>query len=232
MSNQQHVPRTSDVSDSARWGLPDSVICSAALRLLFDVSPAFLANHCVRSYLFARELAAAKGLRSDVDYDDEPVFLACILHDLGVTEYGGGDQRFEVDGADAAVRFLREQGLDDERVTTVWQSIALHSSVGLADRFGAEQAVSHFGISLDIAGTGRELLTPGFVEQVLDAWPRHDVGYALAGAIARDVQANPMKGPPFTLPAHLHELINRTSITFFDVVENSGWGDQALPWVG
>jgi hypothetical protein len=228
MRNEQQEP-ISDVSDSARWGLPDSGISSAAMRLLFDVSAEFLANHCVRSYLFARELAAAKGLRSDVDYDDEVVFLTCILHDLGLTEYGGGAQRFEVDGADAAVRFLREQGFADDRVSTVWQSIALHTSVGLADRFGLEQSVSHFGISLDVGGTEKELLSPGFAERVLDFWPRHDLGYAIAGAIAADVEANPMKGPPFSFPSHVHGLVHRTSVTFFDVVENSGWGDQRLP---
>ena len=57
---------------------------------MFEVSPRFIANHSVRSYLFARELAAADGL---TDYDDELVFLGCLLHDLGVTDYGWGDQR-------------------------------------------------------------------------------------------------------------------------------------------
>ena len=71
----------------SRLGLPDSDIACAARQFVFDVSPLFVAHHNVRSYLFARELAAAKGLQSDVDYDDELVFLSCILHDLGVTDY-------------------------------------------------------------------------------------------------------------------------------------------------
>ncbi|MDT5140275.1 MAG: hypothetical protein QOD58_4537, partial [Mycobacterium sp.] len=116
MTNQESVDQTNDARNPAQWDLPDSNICSAAWRLAFDVSPAFLANHCIRSYLFARELAAAQGVRSGVDYDDEIVFLSCILHDLGVTDYGGGDQRFEVEGADAAVRFLREQGMPEDRI--------------------------------------------------------------------------------------------------------------------
>jgi hypothetical protein len=41
--------------------LPDSDIARAAQQLMFDVSPDFIANHNVRSYLFARELAAAQG---------------------------------------------------------------------------------------------------------------------------------------------------------------------------
>src|SRR3954451_15151497 len=107
--NREQGAMTNDAGNAAQWHFPDSDICSAAMQLAFDVSPEFLANHCVRSYLFARELAATNGLRSGVDYDDELVFLGCILHDLGVTDYGGRDQRFEVDGADAAVRFLRAQ---------------------------------------------------------------------------------------------------------------------------
>jgi len=216
------------VTNGAQWDFPDSEICSAAVQLAFDVSPAFIANHSVRSYLFARELAAATGLRSGADYDDELVFLSCILHDLGVTDYGGGHQRFEVDGADAAVRFLREQGISDERGTTVWQTIALHTSAGLANRFGPEQSVSHFGIALDISGAEKGLLSAGFAEWVHAAWPRDDLGYAIAELIAADIRSNPMKAPPFSFPAHVHEVINGSSMTFLDVVKNSGWGDQPL----
>ena len=122
----------------------------------------FIAHHNVRSYLFARELAAADGLRGDVDYDDELVFLSCILHDLGVTDYGTGSQRFEVDGADAAARFLREHQIPEARISTVWQAIALHTSLGLAHKFGAEHAVTFRGISLDVDGAEKSLLSYGF----------------------------------------------------------------------
>jgi len=195
---------------------------------MFDVSPVVIAHHNVRSYLFARELAAAKGLRSDVDYDDELVFLSCILHDLGITDYGKGDQRFEVDGADAAARFLREHGVPEARVTTVWQSIALHTSLGLAHKFGAEQAIAQMGIAVDVDGIEKRLLPLGFAERVHLAWPRHDLGYAIADLIARGIEVNPQKGPPFTFPGHVHQLIYGTTspLTFFDVVQGAGWNDQ------
>ncbi len=214
--------------DPVEWGLPDSEICSAALQLAADVSPPFLTNHCVRSYLFGRELAAVNGVRSDVDYDDELSFLACILHDLGITDYGGGDQRFEVDGADAAARFLRERSVPEDRVATVWQSIALHTSVGLAERFGPVQSVCFLGISLDVDGRAKDLLSPGFADRVHAAWPRHDLGYAIAAAIADGTRANPMKAPPFSFPAHLNDLFHGPTFTFLDLVAASGWGDQPL----
>jgi hypothetical protein len=109
----------------------------------------------------------------------------------------------------------------------VWQSIALHSSGGLAHRFGPEQSVTFFGISLDIDGFEKPLLRNGFADRVHARWPRHDVGYALAYAIADGAQSNPAKAPPFTLPAHLHQLITGAEpLTFFELVGNNGWGDQ------
>jgi hypothetical protein len=212
----------------SRIDLPDSDIACAARQFVFNVSPVFVAHHSVRSYLFARELAAAKGLQCDVDYDDELVFLSCILHDLGVTEYANGDQRFEVDGADAAARFLRDHGVPESRVTTVWQAIALHTSIGLAHKFGAEQAVAQMGIAADIVGTDRYLLPPGFADRVHASWPRHDLGYALAELIADQVEANPAKGPPLTFPGHLHQLMYPTTppVTWFDAVRTAGWDDQ------
>jgi hypothetical protein len=226
VKNQTRDP---EAADAAAWAIPDSDFCSAAMTLVREVSPAFLTNHCVRSYLFGRELAAAKGLRSGADYDDESLFLACILHDLGLTAYADGDQRFEVEGADAAARFLRGLGMPDDQVVPVWQSIALHTSLGLAQRFGMVQELSFHGISLDVDGSEKDALPAGFADRVHTSWPRHDLGFAIADSIAAGTLANPRKAPPFSFPAHLHEAINGASIAFLDVVANNGWGDQPLP---
>ncbi|OBJ52866.1 phosphohydrolase [Mycobacterium sp. 1423905.2] len=210
--------------------MPDSALAVAAREFVIAVSPPFVAHHAIRSYLFAREVAAAKGLHRDVDYDDELVYLTCLLHDLGATEHGNGDQRFEVDGADIAARFLRDHDVDQDRVVTVWQGIALHTSVGLAHRFGPVQAVSQMGISTDIVGVDRELLPPGFADRVHALWPRDNLGYALAEVIADQVARNPQKGPPLTFPSHLHQLLNMSAATpnWFDLVESSGWNDQPV----
>lgn len=41
-------------------------------------------------------------------------------------------------------------------------------------------------------------------------------------------RSNPVKAPPFSFPAHIHEVINGTSMTFPDAVKNSDWGDRPL----
>jgi hypothetical protein len=217
----------STTGNTMQWGLPDSSICAAAMELAQDVSPVFLYNHCVRGYLFARELAAADGLRGGIDYDEEVVFLASMLHDLGLTAYGGGDQRFEVEGADAAARFLREHGFAEDRVTTVWQSIALHTSIGLGHRFGTDHAVCHSGIDADVVGMNKDRLPRGFADRVHAAWPRHNLGFAITEAIGRGTQANPMTAPPLSFPAHVHQLVNGAPpVSFADLVRSAGWGDE------
>jgi hypothetical protein len=67
-----------------------------------EVSPQFLYHHCVRTFLFA-ELT---GQRHMMKYDRELLYLGALMHELGLTERFYGNQRFEVDGADAARLFL------------------------------------------------------------------------------------------------------------------------------
>jgi hypothetical protein len=220
---------TVDASSRADFGVPASELAVAADALVKSVSSESIYNHCVRSYLFAREVAAASGMRADIDYDDELVYLACVLHDLGATDHANGDQRFEVDGADAAAEFLNGRGEDPTRVKQVWNAIALHTSSGLAHRFGPVEAVTQMGIGTDIIGLFRQRLPEDFAKRVHAAWPRHNVGYSLAEAIADQVHANPAKGSPLTFSGHLHELHypdHAPAVTWFDMVNAAGWNDE------
>lgn len=196
---------------------------------MIAVSPPVIAHHAIRSYLFAGAVASAKGLERDVDYDDELVYLSCILHDLGATDHGDGGQRFEVDGADSAAAFLRDHDVDEGRIATVWQAIALHTSVGLAHRFGPVQAVSQMGISTDVVGVDRDLLPAGLADRVHASWPRDNLGFALPEAIAEQIGRNPQKGPPLTFPDHVFHLVTATPApNFFDLVAAAGWNDQPV----
>lgn len=216
---------TPDHASAAHFGIPDSAVTVAARQLTWDVSPAFVYNHAVRSYLFARELAAGNG--SAVP-DDELLFLTCVLHDLGVTDHANTDERFEVDGADAAARFLQTHDVDAARVEAAWTAIALHTSVGLAHRFGPLAATAQMGISTDIVGVLAHALPAGFADRVHAAWPRHDVGHALAEAIAAQANQNPAKAPPLSFPAHVRELLYPTQapLTWYDLVDAAGWNDR------
>ena len=51
-----------------------------------------------------------------------------------VLPVASGIQRFEVDGADMAAKFLTDNGVAARGVDLVWEAIALHSSPGIAER--------------------------------------------------------------------------------------------------
>src|ERR1700731_2569585 len=100
--------------------LPGTSLARDAYTYTAQAAAAFVRNHSVRSYVFARAHAQNQGLRQGSDYDDELLFVSCILHDIGLSEQGNGDQRFEVDGADTAAASLRERGVEERRIAIAW----------------------------------------------------------------------------------------------------------------
>ena len=141
-------------------------------------------------------------------YDRELLYLGALMHDLGLTERFDGNQRFEVDGADAARSFLLQNGLPEEKAEAVWDAIALHTSIGIAERNPPEIALVHLGASMDVGGLGIEDLDPETVERVIEMYPRVGCGQALLDLIISQVKRKP-KPAAFTWMAevgrcHIH----------------------------
>jgi hypothetical protein len=52
-----------------------------------------------------------------------------MFHDMGLThQHSSAQERFEVDGANAARDFLRSHAIAQEDIETVWTAIALHTT--------------------------------------------------------------------------------------------------------
>ncbi|WP_175530038.1 HD domain-containing protein [Actinopolyspora lacussalsi] len=148
--------------------IPDSTLTREAHALAARHSPEFLLRHCERTYVFGRLATAAAGLR----VREELAYAAALLHDLGLTEHHGGRRRFEVEGAEAAYDWARSSGLADEEARAIWDAIALHTSMGIADHKSPECALVHWGAGTDIDGSGLDRLDPARVDEVLTAFPR------------------------------------------------------------
>ncbi|MBL1099702.1 HD domain-containing protein [Streptomyces coffeae] len=149
--------------------IPNSGVCKEAVRLARSVCPEPLFHHVMRTYVFGSLLFDRRG----VHYDQELVFIAAILHDLGLVEsFQSRTERFEVDGADAAQRFLEERQVPAERVELVWDAIALHTSAGIATRKRPEIALISVGSGLDFSGNGLQQIPSDDLEEVLTAFPR------------------------------------------------------------
>lgn len=167
--------------------IPDSEICRKATQLVTEISPTFLCHHCIRTFLFGDLLGQRDGLK----FDRELVYLGAVMHDLGLTERFDGDQRFEVDGADAARAFVLEHGLSDEKAEVVWDAIALHTSIGIASRKQPEIALVHLGASADVLGMRISDIPSETVEQVIDEYPRVGMNRALTELLSSQVRRKP-----------------------------------------
>lgn len=207
---------------------PDTQLAGRAHTLVTETHEPFLRNHCLRSFLFARA-AAEPG----AEYDTELVFLICALHDLGLTEEGNTDQRFEIAGADLAARFLEDNGVTDGRVDALWDAIALHTTPDLREspvfrrRRPAEVAIAQTGIGIDVGGAAPDQLPPGFADRVHALYPRLGGARALGDAIVAQTLDNPRKAPPMTLPGELRRQRHPDLpyLTWDMIVDASTWGD-------
>jgi HD domain len=148
--------------------LPHTPLALQALALAQALCPEFLVNHCLRTFVFGALLAQHRG----ITFDAEMIFVAATLHDLGLVDtYATTGHPFEMDGADAAQRFLRTQGVSTARAALVWNSIALHTSA-LVEHFGAQTAIVSNGAGADVFGGGLEQLPRARVTQVVETFPR------------------------------------------------------------
>lgn len=190
---------------------PETHATVAAVEFVSEHEQPFLLNHSIRSYFYARSIGVTQGLIADEHYSDETLFLAAVLHDIGLTDEGAGPNRFEVDGANRAVRFVREHALSDDAVNLIWDAIALHTSPGIASHKRPEVALAHFGIGADIFGFGAEHVARPVLEAAHDAFPWLNLRDELIDIVAEQVEETPSKWAPMSFVEAAHRRVHPTS---------------------
>jgi len=166
--------------------LVDSEIARLATELCRSASPPYLFNHAVRTFLFGSLVGRALGQK----FDEEILYLACILHDLGLTKRFDGDPPFEIQGAQAAKHFLEEHSYPKEKIGIVWDGIAMHPSpIG---QFKQPE------IALVGEGAGADVIAPDFlqikkseVEEIVKTFPRLKFKDAFVNTCADVVRKHP-----------------------------------------
>ena len=167
--------------------VPNGPLITAVIEHAQRLSEPYLFNHAMRSWLFAEAIGRIKA----IDYDREVVAIGTILHDIGLTTSVSGPNRFEVNGADAALSFIKDKGLSGRRAQLIWDAIALNSTPSLALHKEPEVAVATMGIGLDYGGFGIDALPTAGVERILSAFPRLSMKQRFADTCNRLVTAKP-----------------------------------------
>jgi hypothetical protein len=181
--------------------LPAGPLARAALDLAQQTESSLVADHSIRSFLFARLLASQDGSVGDAAYDENLLFAACTMHDLGLGTGARGKERFEVEGADLAAEVLRQHGVAAADVDRVWEAIALHSSIGIADRRGLLASLTHKGVFADagrFAGLPEDLR-----QQVFAAYPQPAGDTSIRDAIVTHAKLSQAAAPPYSIAAEL-----------------------------
>jgi len=167
--------------------VPDTPLITKAIAYAREHSEPYLFNHVMRSWLFAVCLAQL----NQTAHDAEVLAVTTILHDLGLAEAFSGPLRFEVEGANAARAFARNEGVDDQRSQLIWDGVALNSTPSIALHKEVEVALATAGIGLDWGGWGYETLTGAQVAAIVDAFPRLEMKQRFTRAVCCIVKTRP-----------------------------------------
>ena len=204
--------------------VPDDPIVGPVLEIVRAEEPAPLANHSIRSYLFARLLARHEGLVVGRDVGEQSLFAACVLHDIGLTARGNGGQRFEVDGADTAVAILAPLGVPDGECSLIWEAIALHTSPGIAERRGPLAYLTRAGVGADFSGPAA--VTDDEAAAIHDAYPRLEMTTSLVDAIVGQARLNPGKAPRYSIAGELlRERVAGSATELEKAMAAARWGN-------
>jgi hypothetical protein len=167
--------------------VPDTPLITRTMEYAREHSEPCLFNHVIRSWLFAEILAQLNGSV----HDAEVLAVTTILHDLGLTKAFDGPLRFEVEGANAAREFARNEGIDDRRGQLIWDGVALNSTPSIALHKETEVVLATAGIGLDWGGWGYDKLTEAQVAGIVEAFPRMEMKQRFTHAVCRVVETRP-----------------------------------------
>ncbi|QGN32829.1 HD domain-containing protein [Microlunatus sp. Gsoil 973] len=198
--------------------IPDSGTAAEATRLVVEAATPLLFHHSRRVFLFGSLRAARLGLAPH----PELLYVAAMFHDLGlVRPFSDAEQRFEIDGADHARRFLLDRGWSAQATDVVWNAIALHTTPGIPIRMGPEIAAVQLGVHVDAVGAGLDDLPPDLVAEIVDAHPRDNFKRAFLQATYDGIKDRPNTTygtvnadvlthfePEFRLPSMVDRVLN------------------------
>ncbi|RQS24253.1 HD domain-containing protein [Burkholderia sp. Bp8998] len=129
--------------------IPDSKMAREITEIVRETAPPLLFHHSSRVFYFGALAGKHRGLK----FDPELLYCGCMFHDMGLTKkHSSSNERFEVDGANAARDFLKRNGIAQADIDTVWTAIALHTTPGIPQHMSPVIALVTAGVEMDVLG--------------------------------------------------------------------------------
>ena len=206
--------------------IPDTELARAATVLVREATDDPLVgdslfHHSRRVFLWGMLKSKAR----DTQVDPELAYVGGMFHDLGLTrKFRKADQRFEIDGADAAVDFLRGHGRSEAEARDVWLAIALHTTPEVPLHLAPEVGVVTVGVETDVLGLGLEEISDEDKQAVVEAHPRPDFKRQILHAFYEGLADRPdttFGTMNDDVLAHFDLRFKRQN--FVDIIQNSPW---------
>jgi hypothetical protein len=168
--------------------IPDSLMAREATELVRDVAPPLLFHHSRRVFLWG----SLQGEKLGLEYDPELFYVGAMFHDIGLVEgHRSQHERFEIDGANAARAFLERHGLAEDRVMTVWEAIALHTTPQIPRYKQPEVQLVSLGVQYDVRGQGFDDVSADQRAAVIGAHPRTNFKEGVIEALSAGIREKP-----------------------------------------
>jgi len=149
--------------------IPDSKLAREITEFVRDTESSLLFNHSSRVYHFG----ALAGVRRGLTFNPELLYAGAMFHDVGlVPAYSSATDRFEVDGANAARDFLKQRGIPQQDIDSVWTAIALHTTPGIPQYMHPVVALVTAGVEMDVLGIDYSAFSDADREAIVQAYPR------------------------------------------------------------
>jgi HD superfamily phosphodiesterase len=156
-------------ADLAGIRIPDSKLAHEIAELVRDTESSLLFHHSSRVYYWGALAGKRRGLR----FDPELLYAGAMFHDMGLThQHSSAEERFEVDGANAARDFLRSRAIAQQDIETVWTAIALHTTPGIPQHMHPVVALVTAGVEMDVLGINYDQYSDAQRGAVVHAHPR------------------------------------------------------------
>ena len=205
--------------------IPDSKMAREATELVRDTETDLLFHHSRRVFLFG----ALTGERKLLKYDAELLYIGAMFHDMGLMDkYSSENDRFEVDGANAARQFLLGYGIPDDAIEQVWDAIALHTTPGIPQYKKPVVALLTAGVEMDVLGFAYDEFPDEQRRSVVAAHPRgENFKEGIIDAFAKGTIKKP--GTTFgNVKADVLALKDPTykRLNFCSIILGSAWNDS------
>ncbi|MFE9581236.1 HD domain-containing protein [Nocardia sp. NPDC006044] len=176
--------------------IPDSAACRSATEVAAAYCTPALFNHSVRSYLWAAGHAKLNG----IDFDAELLYVAALLHDLGlVEEFDNAGLTFEVSGGHLAWVFGAAAGWPAQRREHVAAVIVAHMADSVDVTLDPESYLLEYATAVDISGRGADAVAPEFRDSVLEHHPRLGLPAEFLACFQAQAERKPHTSPAAAL---------------------------------